>query len=147
MTQRVLITGAAGYLGSNLVKYLRKHRPSPRTRCHRQVLPPMWPWCPPQAEPCRSNRNQESGQGVPPRFRLPSVIGVPMQVFTPSEVTKHATNKYLSVLVAAKYARVLNEFPRSGSKMGEKKLTTRALEELTDGRIEYRVVPRRRTAE
>jgi DNA-directed RNA polymerase subunit K/omega len=31
--------------------------------------------------------------------------------------------------------------------MGEKKLTTRALEELTDGRIEYRVVPRRKTTE
>ena len=70
-----------------------------------------------------------------------------MRVFTPSEVTGHATNKYLSVLVAAKYARVLNEFPRMGSKMGEKKLTTRALEELSDGRIEYRVVPRRRAAE
>jgi DNA-directed RNA polymerase subunit K/omega len=67
-----------------------------------------------------------------------------MRVFTPIEVTKHATNKYLSVLVAAKYSRVLNEFPRDRSKPGEKKLTTRALVELTDGRIEYRVVPRRR---
>jgi len=70
-----------------------------------------------------------------------------MRVFTPNEVTAHATNKYLSVLVAAKYARVLNEFPRDRSKPGEKKLTTRALEELTDGHIEYRVVPRRHTAE
>lgn len=70
-----------------------------------------------------------------------------MRVFTPSEVTTHATNKYLSVLVAAKYSRVLNEFPRTGSKVGEKKLTTRALEELSEGRIEYRVVPRRRTGE
>lgn len=67
-----------------------------------------------------------------------------MQVFTPADVTKHATNKYLSVLVAAKYARVLNEFPRHGSKPGEKKLTTRALEDLSGGDIEYRVVPRRR---
>ncbi len=70
-----------------------------------------------------------------------------MRVFTPKEVTAHATNKYLSVLVAAKYSRVLNEFPRTSSKAGEKKLTTRALEELSDGRIEYRVVPRRRSAE
>lgn len=70
-----------------------------------------------------------------------------MRVFTPSEVTTHATNKYLSVLVAAKYARVLNEFPRDRSKSGEKKLTTRSLEELTEGRIEYRVVPRRRPSE
>ncbi|MEK0431062.1 MAG: hypothetical protein RL139_866 [Gemmatimonadota bacterium] len=67
-----------------------------------------------------------------------------MQVFTPADVTQHATNKYLSVLVAAKYARVLNEFPRHGSKPGEKKLTTRALEDLSVGDIEYRVVPRRR---
>lgn len=67
-----------------------------------------------------------------------------MQVFTPTEVTAHATNKYLSVLVAAKYARVLNEFPRDRGKSGEKKLTTRALEDLSGGDIEYRVVPRRR---
>jgi DNA-directed RNA polymerase subunit K/omega len=68
-----------------------------------------------------------------------------MQVFTPGEVARHATNKYLGVLVAAKYARVLNEFPRDRSGPGEKKLTTRALEELSQGSIEYRIVPRRRT--
>ncbi|MDQ6873036.1 MAG: DNA-directed RNA polymerase subunit omega [Gemmatimonadota bacterium] len=68
-----------------------------------------------------------------------------MQVFIPNEVAKHATNKYLGVLVAAKYARVLNEFPRDRSAPGEKKLTTRALEELTGGEVEYRVIPRRRT--
>lgn len=67
-----------------------------------------------------------------------------MQVFTPSEVTKHATNKYLSILVAAKYSRVLNDFPRDRSKSGEKKLTTRALEELSGGGMNYRVVPKRR---
>ena len=68
-----------------------------------------------------------------------------MQVFTPTEVAQRAVNKYLGVLVAAKYARVLNEFPRDRSGPREKKLTTRALEELTDGDIEYHVVPRRRT--
>ncbi len=67
-----------------------------------------------------------------------------MRVFTPSEITKHVTNKYLGVLVAAKYARVLNEFPRDRSAMGEKKLTTRALEELSSGNINHRVVARRR---
>ncbi len=67
-----------------------------------------------------------------------------MQVFTPAEVSKHATNKYLSILVAAKYARVLNDFPRDRGKSGEKKLTTRALEDLSAGEIAYRVVPRRR---
>lgn len=70
-----------------------------------------------------------------------------MRVFTPVEVTSHAANKYLSVLVAAKYARVLNEFPRDRSASGEKKLTTRALEDLSGGDIEYRVIPRRRPTE
>ena len=70
-----------------------------------------------------------------------------MRVFTPNEVAKHAANKYLGVLVAAKYARVINEFPRDRSAPGEKKLTTRALEELSAGNIEYRVVPRRRPGE
>jgi DNA-directed RNA polymerase subunit K/omega len=68
-----------------------------------------------------------------------------MRVFTPGEVAAHATNKYLGVLVAAKYSRGLNEFPRDRSASREKKLTTRALEELATGTIEYRVVPRRRS--
>ena len=67
-----------------------------------------------------------------------------MQVFVPTDVAKHATNKYLGVLVAAKFARVLNEFPRDRSAPGEKKLTTRALEDLSTNKIDYRVVPRRR---
>jgi DNA-directed RNA polymerase subunit K/omega len=67
-----------------------------------------------------------------------------MQVFTPKEISQHAVNKYLGVLVAAKFARVLNEFPRDRSSSKEKKLTTRSLEELSDGDIEYRVIPRRR---
>ena len=67
-----------------------------------------------------------------------------MRVFTPLEIANHAANKYLGVLVAAKYSRVLNEFPRDRSAMGEKKLTTRAMEELAAGNLNYRVVPRRR---
>lgn len=66
-----------------------------------------------------------------------------MRVFTPDDVKERAANKYLSILVAAKRARGLNEFPRERSAR-EKKLTTRSLEELAEGSIEYRVVPRRR---
>ena len=66
-----------------------------------------------------------------------------MRVFTPVEIAEHSANKYLGVLVAAKYARALNEFP-GGSASRDKKLTTRSLEELSSGSIEYRVVPRRR---
>ena len=67
-----------------------------------------------------------------------------MRVFTPTEVSKHASNKYLGVLVAAKFARLLNEFPRDRSSTKEKKLTTRALEDLSTDKIKYVVVPRRR---
>lgn len=69
-----------------------------------------------------------------------------MRVFTPSEVASHAANKYLGVLVAAKYARLLNEAQLFQDK-GTKKLTTRALEELTSGALDdkYRVIPRRRS--
>ena len=66
-----------------------------------------------------------------------------MQVFTPADVSANAANKYLAVLVAAQYARALNEFPRLGGSGKEKKLTTRALEELSGGNIEYRIVARR----
>lgn len=68
-----------------------------------------------------------------------------MRVFTPGEVAQHAANKYLGVLVAAKYARVMNDFPKELSSTREKKLTTKALEELSGGSIEYRVIPRRRS--
>ena len=69
-----------------------------------------------------------------------------MRVFTPGEIAEHSANKYLGVLVAAKYARALNEFP-GGSGSRDKKLTTRSLEELSRGDISYRVIPRRRTTE
>ena len=69
-----------------------------------------------------------------------------MQVFTPIDAAKHATNKYLAVLVAAKYARVLNENSLGRAASRGKKLTTQALEELSGGRMQdaFRVVPRRR---
>jgi DNA-directed RNA polymerase subunit K/omega len=69
-----------------------------------------------------------------------------MQVFTPKEVTRTAANKYLAVLVASKYARVLNDFPKTSTGK-EKKLTTRALEEISAGAIDYRVVPRKKPTE
>jgi DNA-directed RNA polymerase subunit K/omega len=70
-----------------------------------------------------------------------------MQVFTPKEVAKNTTNKYLGVLIAAKYARALNEATLGRASTRAKKLTTQALEDLSSGRIEYKVVPRRRTGE
>jgi DNA-directed RNA polymerase omega subunit len=74
-----------------------------------------------------------------------------MKVFTPGSVAKHTDSKYLGVLVAAKYARRLNEFRRGiveeetavGTEPSEK-LTTTSLESVTRGSIEYRLTPRRR---
>ncbi|MCG6987685.1 MAG: hypothetical protein LJF06_05850 [Gemmatimonadetes bacterium] len=66
-------------------------------------------------------------------------------MFTPVEVAKGTESKYLGVLVAAKYARELNSLPRETMPLGEeKKLTTRSLEALTSGNIEFRLVRRRR---
>jgi len=69
-----------------------------------------------------------------------------MRVFTPDEIKDRAANKNLRVPVAAKQARMLNEFPRERTSR-EKKLTTRSLEELSEGQIEYRIVARRRGEE
>ena len=67
-----------------------------------------------------------------------------MHVFTPDDVAENTHSKYLGVLVAARYARELNSLPRETLALGqEKKLTTRALEALTSGQIEFRLVNRR----
>ena len=71
-----------------------------------------------------------------------------MRVFTPDEVASTTGSKYLGVLVSAKYARELNSLPRETLPLGEeKKLTTRSLEALTSGQIEFRLVKRRRRDE
>ena len=71
-----------------------------------------------------------------------------MRVFTPDDVAKSTGTKYLGVLVSAKYARELNALPRETLPLGEeKKLTTRSLEALTSGNIEFRLVKRRRREE
>lgn len=71
-----------------------------------------------------------------------------MRVFTPDEVASTTGSKYLGVLAASKYARELNSLPRETLPLGEeKKLTTRALEALTSGQLEFRLVKRRRKDE
>ena len=70
-----------------------------------------------------------------------------MRVFTPFQVADTAGgNKYLGVLVAARYARELNDLQLGQSPYGRNKLTTQALEALTSGQIEFRLVKRRRQA-
>ena len=67
-----------------------------------------------------------------------------MHIFTPIDVARQAGSKYLGVLVAAKFARYVNEFPTDPTAGPAKKLTTRALEELEGGDLTYRLVRRRR---
>ncbi len=73
-----------------------------------------------------------------------------MEVFTPQEVARQAGSKYRGVLVAAKFARYLNEFPRESITQferveGVRKLTTLALMKLTSGELTFRELRRRRT--
>lgn len=68
-----------------------------------------------------------------------------MRVFTPGELAKNAGSKYLGVLVAARYARELNALPSDAVPTGsEIKLTTRSLETLCTGSVEFSLVKRRR---
>ncbi|HET9132821.1 MAG TPA: hypothetical protein VFN90_00830 [Gemmatimonadales bacterium] len=73
-----------------------------------------------------------------------------MEVFTPQEVARHTGSKYRGVLVAARFARYLNEFPRDvvtgwERREGVRKLTTLALQKLTSGELTFRELRRRRT--
>ncbi|HWK89664.1 MAG TPA: DNA-directed RNA polymerase subunit omega [Longimicrobium sp.] len=77
-----------------------------------------------------------------------------MRVVTPGQAARHTGSKYLGVLVAAKMARNLNELRRNelmedptlagpGDEPREK-LTTISLEEVRNGTVDFRLVPRRR---
>ena len=67
-----------------------------------------------------------------------------MRIVTPVEVAHQTQNKDLGVLVAARFARFVNEFPRDRNVEFEQKLTTRALDELVQGNLKYKLVRRRR---
>jgi len=72
-----------------------------------------------------------------------------MHVITPGALALRTNSKYLGVLVAAKYARRLNEFTRG--QLAEEpipgeyreKLTTTGLEAVARGEVEFKLVPRR----
>ena len=73
-----------------------------------------------------------------------------MEIFTPKEAANHAGTKYRSVLVAAKFARQVNELPKDRIVAMEgttktKKFTTLALEKLVGGELNFRELRRRRS--
>jgi DNA-directed RNA polymerase omega subunit len=68
-----------------------------------------------------------------------------MRVYTPNELANNSGSKYLGVLVAARYARELNALPSDAVPSDvETKLTTRSLETLCSGSVEFSLVKRRR---
>ncbi len=73
-----------------------------------------------------------------------------MEIVTPTEAAKHAGTKYRSILVAARFARMVNELPKEKQAQLEtvhayKKLTTLALRKLASGELAFRELRRRRT--
>jgi len=68
-----------------------------------------------------------------------------MKIYTPTEAARQAGNKYLGVLVAAKFARHINELPRERIAEKQQKLTTQALEALVAGDLQYKISRRRRS--
>jgi len=68
-----------------------------------------------------------------------------MEIFTPTEAARNAGTKYRSILVAARFARYLNEFPKDQLAAAEEKLTTKAMQSLVEGELNYKLVRRRRS--
>lgn len=73
-----------------------------------------------------------------------------MEIITPAEAAKHAGTKYRSILVAARFARMVNELPKEKQVQLEqvhsyKKLTTLALRKLASGELTFRELRRRRS--
>lgn len=72
-----------------------------------------------------------------------------MEIFTPADAAKNAGTKYRSILVAARFARYLNEFPKDRQVQWTEndramKLTTLAMRKLVTGELNYRELRRRR---
>ena len=64
-------------------------------------------------------------------------------VYSPEDLVEAAPDRYMGVLVAAKYARELNALPLERSPYGANKLTTMALAALASGDLDYRLVSKR----
>jgi DNA-directed RNA polymerase subunit K/omega len=73
-----------------------------------------------------------------------------MEIFTPTEAARNAGTKYRAILVAAKFARMLNEMPKDRQVQWEEedrqqKLTTLAMSKLVDGELGFKELRRRRS--
>ncbi len=85
-----------------------------------------------------------ASKGDPPG-RSNGDTGILMKIYTPTETAKQAGNKYLGVLVAAKFARHMNDLPKERIIEKQMKLTTQSLEALVGGSLHYKISRRRRS--
>ena len=73
-----------------------------------------------------------------------------MEIFTPQDAARTAGTKYRAILIAAKFARMLNEMPKDhqvgwDEEDRQQKLTTLAMSKLVDGDLGFRELRRRRS--
>jgi DNA-directed RNA polymerase omega subunit len=73
-----------------------------------------------------------------------------MEIFTPQDAAKTAGTKYRAILIAAKFARMLNEMPKDqqvswDEEDRQQKLTTLAMRKLVHGDLNFRELRRRRS--
>src|ERR1041384_1707751 len=73
-----------------------------------------------------------------------------MEIFTPTEAARNAGTKYRSILVAARFARYLNEFPKDRQVQWAEnervmKLTTLSMRKLVSGELNFPELRRRRS--
>jgi hypothetical protein len=73
-----------------------------------------------------------------------------MEIFTPQDAARNAGTKYRAILVAARFARMLNEVPRDHQVSWDEedrrqKLTTLSMSKLVSGELGYRELRRRRS--
>jgi len=73
-----------------------------------------------------------------------------MEIFTPNDAARNAGTKYRAILVAAKFARMLNEMPKDRQVQWDEadrqqKLTTLAVQKLVSGELGFRELRRRRS--
>jgi hypothetical protein len=73
-----------------------------------------------------------------------------MEIFTPVDAARNAGTKYRAILVAARFARYLNDFPRDrqvqwAERERATKLTTLSMRKLVSGDLNFRELRRRRS--
>ena len=73
-----------------------------------------------------------------------------MEIFTPPDAARNAGTKYRAILVAARFARYLNEFPKDRQVQWSEneramKLTTLSMRKLVSGELNFRELRRRRS--